>query len=105
MKSVIELSNVTKDYHGVIGVEGVDLTVRRGSVFGFLGPNGSGKSTTINMLTDLIRPSHGAITVLGKDSHRDSLWIRRHIGFLVITMSIMLVAGLILFNKRDIYQR
>lgn len=82
MKSVISLSHVTKFYGSVRGVEDVSLSVEKGKVFGFLGPNGAGKSTTINMMVNLIHPTKGNITIFGLDSDKDSLAIRRRIGFL-----------------------
>ncbi|MFB7664106.1 ABC transporter ATP-binding protein [Kitasatospora sp. NPDC056138] len=63
---VIRTSGLTKRFRGgQLAVDGLDLTVPRGSVFGFLGPNGSGKTTTIRMLMGLIAPSSGVATVLG----------------------------------------
>jgi ABC-2 type transport system ATP-binding protein len=59
-----------------------DRTTERGEVFGFLGPNGAGKSTTMRLLLDLIRPTSGSASLLGLDSHADSLAIRRRVGFL-----------------------
>lgn len=82
MKEVIKLNNVTKTYGSAIGIQDVNLEVEKGAVFGFLGPNGAGKSTTINMLVDLIRPSNGSISIFGLDSQKDSLEIRKRIGFL-----------------------
>jgi ABC-2 type transport system ATP-binding protein len=81
-EKVISLKNVTKLYGDVVGIQDVSLDVPAGTVFGFLGPNGAGKTTTISMLVDLIRPTSGSINVLGLDSVRDSLKIRREIGFL-----------------------
>jgi ABC-2 type transport system ATP-binding protein len=60
----------------------LDLEVERGEVFGFLGPNGDGKSTTMRLLVDLIRPTSGSASLLGLDTHADSLAIRRRVGFL-----------------------
>ena len=59
-----------------------DLSKSFGEIFGYLGPNGAGKSTTIRMLLDHIRPTRGTATVLGLDARRDSVEIRRHIGYL-----------------------
>ena len=64
-QAVIETRGLTKRFGRVRAVEGLDLAVPRGSLFGFLGPNGAGKSTTIRMLTGLIRPTAGDATVLG----------------------------------------
>lgn len=63
---VIETQGLTKRYRGgQLAVDGLDLTVPGGSVFGFLGPNGSGKTTTIRMLMGLIDPTSGTASVLG----------------------------------------
>jgi ABC-2 type transport system ATP-binding protein len=62
---VIRTRGLSKSFGGRLAVDGLDLTVPRGSVFGFLGPNGSGKTTTIRMLMGLIAPSAGSATVLG----------------------------------------
>jgi ABC-2 type transport system ATP-binding protein len=80
----IELRNLTKRYGdgGVLAVDGLDLVVERGEVFGLLGPNGAGKSTTIDMVLDYVRPTAGAATVLGLDSHDDAAAIRERIGVL-----------------------
>ena len=89
MTAVIELDKVTKTYGGSSrGVNDISLQVAKGSVFGFLGPNGAGKSTTINMLVDLIRPTAGHISIFGLDSTKDSLQIRRRIGFLTGDMAL-----------------
>ncbi|MEW2488713.1 ATP-binding cassette domain-containing protein [Streptomyces sp. NPDC048411] len=61
----IRTSGLTKRYGPETGVFDLDMTVRRGEVYGFLGPNGSGKSTTMRMLVGLIRPTSGTATVLG----------------------------------------
>jgi ABC-2 type transport system ATP-binding protein len=63
----IEASGLVKTFGDVRAVDGVDLAVRRGSVYGVLGPNGAGKTTTIRMLATLIEPDAGTATVLGHD--------------------------------------
>lgn len=88
MSNVIQLDNITKTYGQSRGVTEVSLVVEKGAIFGFLGPNGAGKSTTINMLVDLIRPSAGKILIFGLDSQKDSLEIRRRIGFLTGDMAL-----------------
>jgi ABC-2 type transport system ATP-binding protein len=78
----IELSGVVKDYGRTRALAGIDLTVERGRIFGFLGPNGAGKTTAIRVLLDLIRPTAGTARVLGLDSQRDTLEVRRRVGYL-----------------------
>lgn len=77
---VITTSDLTKYYGTVRGIDGVNLEVRQGEVFGFLGPNGAGKTTTIRILLDMIRPTRGSAQVFGLDLRRDSVQIRRRLG-------------------------
>src|SRR3954452_10578447 len=63
----IEASGLVKSFGETRAVDGVDLTVRRGAVYGVLGPNGAGKTTTIRMLATLLRPDAGSARVLGHD--------------------------------------
>jgi len=65
----------------VHAVDGVDLDVAEGEVVGFLGPNGAGKTTTLRMLTTLLRPTAGTATVAGYDVVKDSVQVRRSIGY------------------------
>jgi ABC-2 type transport system ATP-binding protein len=78
----ISASGLSKDYGSGRGLFELDLEVRQGEVFGFLGPNGAGKSTTMRLLLDLIKPTSGSAQVLGLDTVKDSLAIRRRVGFL-----------------------
>jgi ABC-2 type transport system ATP-binding protein len=78
----IRTQRLTKTYGPVHALDGLDLEVRVGEVYGFLGPNGSGKTTTIRLLLDLIRPTGGSATVLGLDPRRDGLALRRRVGYL-----------------------
>lgn len=68
------------DQHKVTAVDGVDLEVRAGEIFGFLGPNGAGKSTTVRMLTTLLRPTAGSARVAGFDIVSQADSVRRSIG-------------------------
>jgi ABC-2 type transport system ATP-binding protein len=77
----IELDGLTKSYRGGRGVVALDLAVPAGGVFGYLGPNGAGKTTTIRVLLDFLRPTAGVARVLGLDSVRDSVTIRRRLGY------------------------
>lgn len=78
----IECRGLTKDYGQGHGVFDLDLEVRSGEVFGFIGANGAGKTTTIRLIMDLIRPDRGSVTVLGLDARRDSLAVKRRVGYL-----------------------
>jgi ABC-2 type transport system ATP-binding protein len=63
-----------------VAVDGIDLSVPRGSLYGFVGPNGAGKSTTIKCLTGLLAPSAGSISLLGLDPARDPVAVKRQVG-------------------------
>lgn len=78
----IEFRDVTKSYGPVRALDGVDLQVRRGEIFGFLGPNGAGKTTAIRILVDLLRPDRGTVSVLGLDAQAEGVEVRRRIGYL-----------------------
>ncbi len=66
--TLVQTRGLTKRYgKRIVAVENLDLTVKRGEVYGFLGPNGAGKTTTLRMLLGLIRPSSGTVTVLGEE--------------------------------------
>jgi ABC-2 type transport system ATP-binding protein len=69
-----------KSYGNLVAVNGIDLDIRGGKVFGFLGPNGAGKSTTIKLLTTLIPPTSGTIQILGLDAIKNPLDVRKRIG-------------------------
>ncbi len=73
---------LTKSYDGTDVLKSLNLEVPKHSIFGFLGPNGAGKSTTIKLLLGLVRPSAGNGSVCGYDIARESLKVRRRVGFL-----------------------
>ncbi len=79
---VIEARGLAKRYGRAVAVDGIDLTVEKGEVFGLLGPNGSGKTTTILLLLGLTEPSAGEIRVLGLDPLRRPLEVKRRVGYL-----------------------
>ncbi len=79
MSSIIAKS-LSKSYNDVNAVDGIDLVVKSGQVFGFLGPNGAGKSTTIKLLTTLIPPTKGELNILGINANEKPLEIRHKIG-------------------------
>ena len=80
-RHAIEAEGLRREFSGgVVAVDGVDLEVREGEVFGFLGPNGAGKTTMVRMLTTLLRPTAGRATVAGFDVSRQQHEVRRSIG-------------------------
>lgn len=79
---VIETRGLTKLYGNSVAVDSLDLTVRKGEVFGLLGPNGSGKTTTILMLIGLTEPTSGKARVLGLDPGRHPLQVKARVGYL-----------------------
>jgi ABC-2 type transport system ATP-binding protein len=78
----VVVHGLRKTFGTMVAVEGLDLTIHRGEVFGLLGPNGSGKTTTIRMLCGLMVPSGGSATVVGFDVVREAEQIRRRIGYM-----------------------
>lgn len=82
METVIQTTNLTKFYGKSRGIKDVNITVNKGDIFGFLGPNGAGKSTTIRTLLDFIRPTSGSASVFGLDCQKDSVAIRKRIGYI-----------------------
>src|SRR6204780_1752124 len=76
----IATENLTRRFGQLLAVDHVNLSVAPGQFFGFLGPNGAGKSTTIKMLTGLLAPSEGRITILGTDLVADPVTVKRQIG-------------------------
>ena len=80
--TAIRARGLGKRFGTLLAVDGVDLTVPRSSVYGFLGPNGSGKSTTIRMLCGLLTPSAGEIEVLGLKIPQQAEALRKRIGYM-----------------------
>ena len=78
----IRTSKLTKDYGAARGLFELDLQVSPQEVFGYLGPNGSGKTTTIRLLMGMIRPTTGSAHVFGLDCVRDSVEVKRKVGYL-----------------------
>ena len=78
--SCIDVNHLSKSYGSIKAVNDLILSIKKGQVFGFLGPNGAGKSTTIKLLTTLIRPSSGSLSILGIDAISHPLKIRDKIG-------------------------
>lgn len=78
----IELRDLTKRFGDVTAVDGLDLTVNEGEIYGFLGPNGAGKTTTIDLMLDFVRPTTGTVRVFGRDPRTEAKAVRQRMGVL-----------------------
>lgn len=81
-KQIISTTKLSKVFPNNRGVFDLNLRVNQGEVFGYLGPNGAGKTTTIRVFLDLARASSGSVEIFGLDSRKDSVEIKKRIGFL-----------------------
>jgi ABC-2 type transport system ATP-binding protein len=79
MSQAIEVSGLTKAFGPLKALDGLNLSIRAGSVYGLLGPNGAGKTTTIRILTTLLKPTSGTVLVLGHDVVREAPAVRRKV--------------------------
>ncbi|NPV90768.1 MAG: ABC transporter ATP-binding protein [Firmicutes bacterium] len=79
--SVIKIKNLVKNFGRFRALDGIDLEVPPGEVFGFIGPNGAGKSTTIRILLGLLRKDSGDITMLGGDPWRDAVELHKRLAY------------------------
>ena len=82
MATIIETRGLTKRYGRLTAVDGLDLTVEEGAVFGFVGPNGAGKTTTMRILATLLRPTAGEAWVAGHSVLTERREVRRVIGYM-----------------------
>lgn len=82
MATAIELEGLTKRYGAFTAVDGLNLSVSQGEIYGLLGPNGAGKSTTILMMLGLTEPTAGRVKVCGFDPARDSIAVKSRVGYL-----------------------
>ncbi len=79
---MIRLTNLTKRYGKFTAVDGINLEIRRGELFGFLGPNGAGKTTTMRMIAGILQPTSGKIEIADDDLAADPLKAKSRLGFI-----------------------
>ncbi len=79
---MIELRGLTKRYGDLAAVNGIDLSVPTGALFGFLGPNGAGKTTTLRMIAGILRPTAGSVRIGGIDLAADPIAAKRKLGYI-----------------------
>jgi ABC-2 type transport system ATP-binding protein len=113
--SSVVVEDLVKQFGSFTAVDHIDLSVRKGEIFGFLGPNGAGKSTTIRMLCGLLRPTSGRALVAGLDVTRKAEEVRQNIGYmsqkfslyndLRVLENIRLFAGLYSVNPAELAGR
>lgn len=79
---MIELSNLTKRYGRFTAVDGINLTIPRGELYGLLGPNGAGKTTTMRMIAGILQPTSGTVKIAGADIQTNPLVAKSRLGFI-----------------------
>ncbi|SFM49114.1 ABC-2 type transport system ATP-binding protein [Gracilibacillus orientalis] len=79
--NMIEVKGVTKKFGKFTALNGIDLEVKKGEVYGFIGPNGAGKSTTIRVLLGIIQATSGTATIFGRDAWKDAVEIHRKVAY------------------------
>lgn len=78
---MLEVKNLRKKYGNFQALDGLDLTIERGELYGFVGPNGAGKTTTIKIITGLLKPDEGTVRIDGVDALKDSRILKERIGY------------------------
>ena len=86
--SAVVIQTLKKHFGKINAIDGISIDVPEGQIFGFLGPNGAGKTTTIRCMMNFIHPSEGTITLLGKDSKKDYVELKKDVGYLSSDISL-----------------
>lgn len=81
MASIIKVNNLTKHFGEVVALDGVNLDVKEGEIYGFIGPNGAGKSTTIRVLLGILKATSGTATVFDRDAWSEAVSIHKRIAY------------------------
>src|SRR5690625_2539581 len=86
--SVLNISNLTKKFGNFTALDGVNLEVNTGEVYGFIGPNGAGKSTTIRVLLGILKATSGNATIFGQDVWKDAVDIHKRIAYVPVDVNL-----------------
>ena len=103
MSKMIEISGLNKDYSGKKVIDGLDLEIERGELFGFLGPNGAGKTTAIRILTTLTKPSSGKVAINGIDVAREPEKVKSEFG--IVQQHLSLNRDLTIHENLELHAR
>lgn len=103
MSKMIEISGLNKDYSGKKVIDGLDLEIERGELFGFLGPNGAGKTTAIRILTTLTKPSSGIVAINGIDVAREPEKVKSEFG--IVQQHLSLNRDLTIHENLELHAR
>jgi len=79
--SIIKISNLSKKFGSFTALDGIDLEVNKGEIYGFIGPNGAGKTTTLRILLGILRATRGEVKVFGMDAWKDAVEIHKNIAY------------------------
>ena len=79
---ILQANNIRKEFGALVALDNVSLSLEQGQVLGLIGPNGAGKTTFLRILATVLRPTNGTFKMLGYDSAKEYLQIRKHIGYL-----------------------
>lgn len=83
--TILKTSNLTKIYYRSAGVKDINMTLRKGDIYGFIGKNGAGKTTLLRLITSLIIPTNGSLELFGSGSEQDLIFARKRIGSMIET--------------------
>jgi len=79
--TVLKTTDLTKKFGGFTALDGIDLELNKGEVFGFIGPNGAGKSTTIRILLGILKATEGTVEIFGMDAWEDAVEVHKRIAY------------------------
>lgn len=85
--TILKTNDLTKTYYRSAGVKGINITLRKGDIYGFIGKNGAGKTTLLRLITSLIIPTNGSLELFGSGSEQDLVFARKRIGSMIETPS------------------